>query len=43
MAELVLPYPVRAEVGKRAAIEFFARRLTSPAVRSIIELLRRFG
>ena len=43
MAELVLPYPVRAEVGKRAAIEFFARRLTSPALRSIIELLRRFG
>jgi len=43
MAGFVVPYPVRAEVGKRAAIGFFARSLTSPLLRSIIALLRRFG
>jgi pyruvate/2-oxoglutarate dehydrogenase complex dihydrolipoamide dehydrogenase (E3) component len=43
MAGVVVPYPVRAEVGKRAAIGFFARSLTSPLLRSIIALLRRFG
>jgi pyruvate/2-oxoglutarate dehydrogenase complex dihydrolipoamide dehydrogenase (E3) component len=43
VAGVVVPYPVRAEVGKRAAIGFFARTLTSPAVRSIIAFLRRFG
>ncbi len=43
MAGLVVPYPVRAEVGKRAAIGFFARTLTSPMMRSMIGLLRRFG
>lgn len=43
MAGVVVPYPVRAEVGKRAAIGFFARSLTNSVVRSIIALLRRFG
>lgn len=43
MAGVVVPYPVRAEVGKRAAIGFFTRTLTSPWVRSMIGLLRRFG
>ena len=43
MAGVVVPYPVRAEVGKRAAIGFFARTLTSPVVRSIIAFLRRLG
>jgi pyruvate/2-oxoglutarate dehydrogenase complex dihydrolipoamide dehydrogenase (E3) component len=43
VASFVVPYPVRAEVGKRAAIGFFTRSLTSPLLRSIIALLRRFG
>lgn len=43
MAGCVLPYPTRAEVGKRAAIEFFAAGLTNPHLRRIIALLRRFG
>jgi pyruvate/2-oxoglutarate dehydrogenase complex dihydrolipoamide dehydrogenase (E3) component len=43
MAGVVVPYPVRAEVGKRAAIGFFARSLTNSLVRSTIAFLRRFG
>jgi pyruvate/2-oxoglutarate dehydrogenase complex dihydrolipoamide dehydrogenase (E3) component len=43
MAGVVLPYPTREEAGKRAAIDFFATGLTSPLVRRIISLLRRFG
>jgi pyruvate/2-oxoglutarate dehydrogenase complex dihydrolipoamide dehydrogenase (E3) component len=43
MAACVLPYPTRAEAGKRAAIEFFAAGLTNPHLRRIIALLRRFG
>ncbi|GIK79642.1 MAG: FAD-dependent oxidoreductase [Pseudorhodoplanes sp.] len=43
MTGVVVPYPTRAEIGKRAAIDVFARRLTSPLVRRIIGWLRRFG
>ena len=43
MTSVVLPYPTRAEAGKRAAIDFFAASLTSPLLRRIINLLRRFG
>ena len=39
MADVVMPYPTRAEVGKRAAIAFFAPSLTSPMLRRIIDLL----
>jgi pyruvate/2-oxoglutarate dehydrogenase complex dihydrolipoamide dehydrogenase (E3) component len=39
----ILPYPTRAEAGKRAAIDFFAPTLTSPMLRRIIALLRLFG
>ncbi len=42
-ADLVLPYPTLAEIGKNAAIDFFAPRLTSPWVRRIIAWLRIFG
>jgi len=42
-AELVVPYPTYSEVGKRAAISFFAPRLTSLWLRRILNLLRRFG
>ncbi len=40
---IVVPYPTLAEVGKRAAITYFTPSLTSPWVRRIIALLRRFG
>ena len=40
---IVLPYPTLSEIGKRAAIDFFAPRLTRPWVRRIIAWLRIFG
>lgn len=43
MTGVVVPYPTRAEIGKRAAIDVFARGLTSPLVRRIIGWLRRLG
>jgi len=43
MAGVVLPYPTRAEAGKRLAIDFFTPGLTSPLLRRIITVLRRFG
>ena len=43
MAGLIAPYPTYAEVGKRAAITYFMRGLTSARVRRIIGWLRRFG
>ena len=42
-AELIVPYPTYAEIGKRAAITFFTPRLTTAWVRRILNLLRRFG
>src|SRR5215472_13535196 len=43
IAGIILPYPTLAEIGKRAAMTYFGRGLTSPAVRRIITWLRRFG
>jgi pyruvate/2-oxoglutarate dehydrogenase complex dihydrolipoamide dehydrogenase (E3) component len=43
LAGLVVPYPTYAEVGKRAAISYFMRGLTTAPVRRIIGWLRRFG
>jgi pyruvate/2-oxoglutarate dehydrogenase complex dihydrolipoamide dehydrogenase (E3) component len=40
---IVLPYPTLSEIGKRAAIEFFAPSLTRPLLRRIIASLRIFG
>ena len=40
---IVLPYPTLSEIGKRAAIDYFTPRLTSPWVRRIIAWLRIFG
>lgn len=42
-AGLVVPYPSYAEVGKRAAVTYFMRGLTSGRVRRIIGWLRRLG
>jgi pyruvate/2-oxoglutarate dehydrogenase complex dihydrolipoamide dehydrogenase (E3) component len=43
MAGLVVPYPSYGEVGKRAAMTYFMRGLTSSRVRRIIGWLRRLG
>ena len=43
MAGLVAPHPSYAEVGKRAAMTYFMRGLTSSRVRRIMGWLRRFG
>lgn len=43
LAGLVLPYPTLSEIGKRAAIDFFAPSLTRPWVRRIVAWLRIFG
>jgi pyruvate/2-oxoglutarate dehydrogenase complex dihydrolipoamide dehydrogenase (E3) component len=40
---IVVPYPTLAEIGKRAAIDYFAPSLTSPLLRRIIRWLRIFG
>ena len=40
---VVLPYPTLSELGKRAAMDFFAPRLTGAWVRRIIAWLRIFG
>jgi pyruvate/2-oxoglutarate dehydrogenase complex dihydrolipoamide dehydrogenase (E3) component len=42
-AELIVPYPTFAEIGKRAALGYYASSVTSPWVRRIIAFLRRFG
>ena len=42
-AEVVMPYPTLAEIGKRAAITYFSGGLTNPFVQRIIRALRRFG
>jgi pyruvate/2-oxoglutarate dehydrogenase complex dihydrolipoamide dehydrogenase (E3) component len=43
LAGVIVPYPTRAEIGKRAAMSHFARSLTSPMVRRILGWLRGLG
>ncbi len=43
LAGVIVPYPTYAEAGKRAAMTYFTRGLTSTMVRRIIGWLRRFG
>ncbi|MCB1507604.1 MAG: FAD-dependent oxidoreductase [Hyphomicrobiaceae bacterium] len=43
IAGWVAAYPTLAEVGKRAAVEFYRPGLTNPTLRKIIAFLRRFG
>lgn len=43
MAGSMLPYPTLTELGKRAAGQFYAAKLFSPAVRGLVRILRRFG
>jgi pyruvate/2-oxoglutarate dehydrogenase complex dihydrolipoamide dehydrogenase (E3) component len=42
-AELVVPYPTYTEVGKRAAISFFAPNLSTSWLRRFLNVLRRLG
>jgi pyruvate/2-oxoglutarate dehydrogenase complex dihydrolipoamide dehydrogenase (E3) component len=42
-AEIVMPYPTYSEVGKRAAISFFAPRLNTSWVRRLLKFMRRLG
>ena len=42
-AGLIVPYPAYGEVGKRAAMTYFMRGLTSNQVRRIMGWLRRLG
>lgn len=42
-ADIVLPYPTLSEIGKRAAIDYFAPSLTGSWVRRIIGWMRIFG
>lgn len=41
LASQIVPYPTRAEGGKRAAGEYFARRLFAPRTRMLVRLLAR--
>lgn len=43
MAGPMLPYPTLSELGKRAAGQFYAARLFSPATRRLVRVLRWFG
>jgi len=43
MGELVVPYPAFAEVGRRAAADFYRPRLTRSLLRRIIRTMRIFG
>ena len=42
-AGIVVPYPTLSEIGKRAAMSFYAPRLSSPWVQRILGFLQRFG
>jgi pyruvate/2-oxoglutarate dehydrogenase complex dihydrolipoamide dehydrogenase (E3) component len=43
MADIIMPYPTLAEIGRRAAISYYTPSLTSSFVRRIIKFLRWFG
>lgn len=43
MAAWAPPYPTLSEIGKRAAISYFAPQARRPSVRRLVRLLRRFG
>ncbi len=43
MASFVSPYPTLAEINKRAAINYFVPKLTSPLVKRIVGWLKKLG
>jgi pyruvate/2-oxoglutarate dehydrogenase complex dihydrolipoamide dehydrogenase (E3) component len=43
IAAFVPPYPTMGEIGKRAAISYFAETVQKPALRKLIGFIRVFG
>ncbi|MCF3639150.1 dihydrolipoamide dehydrogenase, partial [Rhizobium sp. TRM95111] len=43
LAGFVPPYPVRSEIGKRAAISYYAPMARNRWIRALVRFLRRFG
>jgi pyruvate/2-oxoglutarate dehydrogenase complex dihydrolipoamide dehydrogenase (E3) component len=43
IASYVPPYPTMGEIGRRAAVSFYAPQTQKPFVRKLITFLRRFG
>lgn len=43
VAGYVAPYPTMSEIGKRAAITYFAGVAGKPLVRRLVRFLRLFG
>ena len=43
MASTIPPYPTTGEIGKRAAITYFAPKARKPLVRGLVRLLQLFG
>ncbi len=43
IAALTLPYPTLSEIGKRAAVAYFADQTRRPLVRQLLAFLRLFG
>jgi pyruvate/2-oxoglutarate dehydrogenase complex dihydrolipoamide dehydrogenase (E3) component len=43
VAGMIAPYPTLAEIGKRAAGNFFAPKLFSERTRRLVRFLARFG
>ncbi len=41
LASLIIPYPTRAEAGKRAVVSLFAMRLFTPRTKMLLRLLAR--
>ena len=43
MRSYVSPYPTKSEIGKRAAVAYYAPMARKSWVRSLVRFLRRFG
>ena len=43
MASTIPPYPTTGEIGKRAAITYFAAKARKPLVRGLVRFLQLFG
>jgi pyruvate/2-oxoglutarate dehydrogenase complex dihydrolipoamide dehydrogenase (E3) component len=43
MASTIPPYPTMSEIGKRAAITYFAAKVRKPLVRGLVRFLQLFG
>jgi len=43
LAQWVAPYPTLGEINKRTALRYYASKVGSPVVRSVVSFLSRFG